>query len=239
MPRNAWKSSVATATVGALAIAGALFGAGAATADTAHPPSNSVQGDNVLITKEVVGDGTVAPGGKVTFRTKISTTGHPDRYINKITDRAPAGFKYVQDSARVNAWHLFGGQKWEKVTPSVDVDANTVTVPDAGWAISPTGSKTVTFEATYLAPDDAQKGAFLETGVDVDVSMFATTQKLNGVFVEIRGKNPGEVITSGSAELGFGSSDGEGGSGSSGSSIIANPSEFVGDVISQVLQNGS
>ncbi len=239
MSRKAWKSSVAGVAVGALAFTGVLFGAGAAAADAAHPSSNSVQGGNVKISKEVVGDGTVAPGGKVTLRTTISTAGHPERYINRITDRAPAGFKYVQDSARVNAWHLIGGQKWDRVSPSVDVNANTVSVPDAGWLISPTGSKTVTFEATYLAPNDALKGAFLETTVDVDVSTFASTQKLTGVFVEIRGQNPGEVITSGSADLGFGSSDGEGGSGSSGLDILENPSNFIGDVISRILENGT
>ncbi|QCB50164.1 hypothetical protein E5720_06115 [Rhodococcus sp. PAMC28707] len=239
MSRTAWKSTVAGLAVGALTVTGALSGAGAAAADAAHPTSNTVVGGNVKISKEVVGDGTVAAGGKVTLRTSISSTGHPERYINRITDRAPAGFKYVQDSARVNAWHLIGGQSWEKVTPSVDVNANTVSVPDAGWLISPTGSKTVTFEATYLAPNDAQKGAFLETSVDVDVSTFASTQKLTGVFVEIRDQNPGEAITSGSADLGFGSSDGEGGTGSAGSSIIENPSDFIGDIISRILQNGT
>lgn len=239
MSRKAWKSSVAGVAVGALAFTGVLFGAATATADAAHPSSNSVQGANVKITKEVVGDGTVAAGGKVTLRTKISTDGHPERYVNKITDRVPAGFKYVQGSARVNVYKFLIGQDWDYITPSVDVNANTVTVPSTGWLISPTESKTVTFEATYLVPDNAPKGAFLETPVDVDVSGFGSTQKLTGVFVEIRDQNPGEAITSGSADLGFGSSDGEGGSGSSGLDILENPSKFIGDVISRILQNGT
>ena len=41
-------------------------------------------------------------------------------------------------------------------------------------------------------------------------------QNISGVYAKIRAKNPGEAAASGSADLGFGSSDGEGGTGSAG-----------------------
>ncbi|WFR72238.1 hypothetical protein P9209_28095 [Prescottella defluvii] len=207
-----------------------------------YPQESTRDTSNVRVTKRVVGDGTVAPGQVVTYRTTISTTGHPERYINKITDYAPAGFTYVQGSAQVTAWHLLGGQKTEKVTPQVDANDNAVTVSDAGWLISPTGSKTLTYEVSYLVPRNVTVGNVHDSGVAFDVSLFGSTQNFNpiGAWVKIRSQNPGEAASTGSADLGFGSSNPEGGTtGSAGSAIIDNPAGFIGDVISRVLSNAS
>jgi flavin-binding protein dodecin len=219
-------ASVVAAT--ALIAGGLAVGAGTAAAAQA-PYSATKTTSNIKVTKSVVGDGTVAPGQKVTYRTTIATTAHPDRFISRVTDFHPAGFKYVNGSAKLTAWHLVGGVKTENVTPEVDVNNNTVSVPSAGMAISQTDSKTVTFEVTGTAPD---------SGVSFDVSGFATTQTFNpmGVSATIRALNPGEAAATGSSELGLGSSDGEGGTtGSAGSAIVENPTGFVVDVLRGVI----
>lgn len=207
-----------------------------------YPQEGTRDTSNIRVTKRVVGDGTVAPGRVVTYRTTISTTGHPERYINKITDYHPAGFTYVQGSAQVTAWHAIGGQKTEKVTPQVDANNNAVTVTDSGWLISPTGSKTLTFEASYLVPRNVTVGNVHDSGIGFDVSFFQTTQTFNpiGAWVKIRPQNPGEAASTGSADLGFGSSNPEGGTtGSAGSAIINDPAGFIGDIISSVLKSAS
>lgn len=234
------RKAITGVAIAALATSGLMMGAGAAQADTDHPSTKTVTSSNLSITRSIVGDGEVAPGGYVTIRTTVSATGHPDRYVNKFVDRYPAGLTYKEGSATVDSWHLIPpAQKTESVSPSVNVADRTVTVPDAGWLVSPTNSKTVTYEVTYLVSPDAVVGSYLSTGVSVGISFFATEQNVDGVFVKIRGKNAGEAVTSGSADLGFGSSDGEGGTGSAGSSIINNPADFIADIISGVLGNGS
>jgi flavin-binding protein dodecin len=228
-------ASVVAAT--ALIAGGLAVGAGTAAAAQA-PYSATKTTSNIKVTKSVVGDGTVAPGQKVTYRTTIATTAHPDRFISRVTDFHPAGFKYVNGSAKLTAWHLVGGVKTENVTPEVDVNNNTVSVPSAGMAISQTDSKTVTFEVTYLVPENAQIGTAPDSGVSFDVSGFATTQTFNpmGVSATIRALNPGEAAATGSSELGLGSSDGEGGTtGSAGSAIVENPTGFVVDVLRGVI----
>ena len=111
--------------------------------------------------------------------------------------------------------------------------------PSTGWLISPTGSKTVTIEAQYLVADDAPIGSYQEMSSSIGISTFNTEQNISGVYAKIRAKNPGEAAASGSADLGFGSSDGEGGTGSAGSSLLDNPAGFISDIISGVLANGS
>ncbi|GAB2664852.1 hypothetical protein ABI214_09410 [Prescottella soli] len=222
---------------------GSLGSSGSAGENAGEYPSSATKTtDNIKVTKEVVG-GSVAPGQKVTYRTTFSLTGHPDRYLAKVIDHHPAGFTYVQGSAKVNAWHLIGGQKTEPVSAVVDAANGTVSVENgAGWALSTTGSKTVTVELQYLVPQDAKVGAHLDSGVSFNVNLFGSTQKFNpiGAYTTIRPQNPGETVTTGSANLGFGSSDGAGGTtGSAGSAIIENPAGFIGDIISNVLKSAS
>jgi len=207
-----------------------------------YPQEGTGDTSNIRVTKRVVGDGTVAPGQVVTYRTTISTTGHPERYINKITDYHPAGFTYVQGSAKVTAWHAIGGQKTEKVTPQVNANTNSVTVSDAGWLISPTGSKTLTYEVSYLVPRNLTVGNVHNSGVAFDVSLFGSSQNFNPInaWVKIRSQNPGEAAATGSADLGFGSSNPEGGTtGSAGSAIINDPAGFIGDIIGNALKSAS
>ncbi len=255
MSRKSMRRTASIVAATALLAGGLTIGAGAATAAgssdagssssdaaTQKPHSATKSFDNLKVTRSVVGDGTVAAGQKVTLRTEISVAAGVDRYINKITDFHPAGFQYVKDSAKVTAWHVVGGNKTEAVPATVDTNTNSVSVSHSGWITSTVGSKTLRLDVTYLVPKDAKVGDTFDTGASFDVSLFQTTQVFNpsGAFVTIRNANPGEAITSGSADLGFGSSDGEGGtSGSAGSAIVENPADFIADIISGVIGNGS
>lgn len=257
MSRTVSRRIAASVAAAAVLAGGAVVGAGTANAapgaldsaagttltdvaDVAHSATKTTS--NIQVTKTVVG-GTVAPGQKVTYRTSFSLTGHPDRYLAKVIDHHPAGFTYVQGSAKVTAWHFVGGTKTEAVNASVDVGNNTVSVENGGgWALSTTGGKTVTVELQYLVPQDAQVGADLDSGVSFDINLFGSRQVFNpiGAFTTIRALNPGEAAATGSANLGFGSSDGAGGTtGSAGSSAISDPAGFIGQIISNVLANGS
>lgn len=198
---------------------------------------------NISVTKQVVGDGKVAPGQKVTYRTTFTVPNGLDRAITKIKDVHPAGFQYVEGTATINAWNLIGGQKTVNVTPEVNVEGNYIRVANPlGWLVSSIDAKTLTFEATYLVPSDAKVGEALDSGLAFDVQFFQTSQGWDpmGVFATIRTQNLGEGVASGSAGLGLGSSDGEGGTtGSAGSSIVENPADFIADIISGVIGNGS
>lgn len=239
MSRFSLRKVITGMAVTALATGGLVLGTAPAQADAAHPHSNTVSVKQVTITKSVVGTGEVAPGGTLTVRTTVSTKGGVDFYVNKFIDRMPAGYTYVKDSASVNAWHLLGlTQKTESVSPTVDTTKGTVTMPGS-WNVSQIDGKTVTFELSYRVPADAKPGTYVELPGSVGIALWDTAQNIDGVYAKIREQNPGEVITSGSADLGFGSSDGEGGTGSAGSAIVDNPSGFVSDVISGVLKNGS
>jgi len=235
MPLFSLRRLVASTAVLATATGLVLASSATASADAEHPSSNSITTSNLTITRSVVGDGTAAAGEKVTFRTTIAATSIPVRSIESVTHHHPAGFEYVHGSAKVNAYHVLGGQKTEAVSPTVNVNDRTVTVHGT-WPVDTIGSKTLTLEVTYLVPDDAVVGTYLETRSDVDVAFFSNKQTVSDTWVQIRDKNIGETITSGSAGAGFGSSDGEGGSGSA---VLEDPAAFVGDVISRVLQNGS
>ncbi|TQF74574.1 hypothetical protein FK531_00185 [Rhodococcus spelaei] len=259
MSRKAMRRTASIVAATALLAGGLAVGAGTAAAagsadlgsagssDTATPPaeqkphSATKKTDNISVTKKVVGDGTVAPGQKVTYRTVISVPSGVDRLVNKITDFHPAGFEYVEGSAKINAWNVIGGQKETAVKPTVNAADNSVSVtePFVGWLTSSIEAKTVTLEVSYLVPSSAKAGTALDSGVTFDVLGFLATQKFNpmGVFVTVRDANLVESVTGGSAELGLGSS--EGGTGSAGSAIITDPAGFVADVISGVIKNGS
>ncbi|MGW0041456.1 hypothetical protein [Rhodococcus sp. NPDC003348] len=183
---------------------------GAAAPVEQKPTSATAETSNLRITKSVVGDGTVIPGGQVTYRTTVSVPSGLDRGITKISDIHPAGFKYVDGSAKLTAWYLVGGTQTSSVTPTVADDENRVTAANLplGWIASSAGAS-VTLEVTYEVPADATPGTALDSGASFDVLTFASTQKFDpmGVWVTVRNPNLGEAV--GSAELGLGSSDGE------------------------------
>ncbi|MFC4603945.1 hypothetical protein [Rhodococcus kronopolitis] len=231
------------AGVGTAAAAGSAdlgnAGSPGTTAPVEQAPHSVTQTEsNISVTKEVVGDGTAAPGQKVTYRTTFTVASGLDRPITKIKDVHPAGFEYVEGSAKVNMWTV-AGQKDVEVTPEVNAAENYIRVSNpVGWPVSLIGTKTLTFEATYRVPSEATVGSALDSGLSFDVLTFFTSRGWNpmGVFVTIRDASLGEGIASGSAELGLGSSDGNG---SAGSAIINDPSQFVADVIGKTFKSAS
>ncbi|TQF74573.1 hypothetical protein FK531_00180 [Rhodococcus spelaei] len=228
-------ASVAAAT--ALVVGGMSLGAGTAVA----APEGSCTKSNVLISKKVLNGGEVAPGGEVRIRTVFSVSSGIDRMINKVTDFHPEGFSYVKDSATLDTWHLIGlAQKTESVTPAPNATDNSISVSNgAGWSVSTTGNKTVTLEASYLAPKDAKVGSEVAVGAGFKSGLLGENKCDKLATVKIRGKNIVEGATSGSADLGFGSADTEGGSGSAGSSIITDPAGFIGSIIGNVIKSAS
>ncbi|WP_251011287.1 hypothetical protein [Rhodococcus erythropolis] len=100
MSRFSMRKTLTAVAIAALATSGLLISTGAAHADTAHPKTSTVTSNQVTITKSVVGDGEVAPGGKLTVRTTVSANGHPDFFVNKFVDRFPAGYTYIRTAPR-------------------------------------------------------------------------------------------------------------------------------------------
>lgn len=232
--------AVGTASAAGSSDFGSAGSSDAAEAPVAQKPHSATKtADNISVTKKVVGDGTVAPGQKVTYRTTFSVAKGFDRYIPKIKDIHPAGFQYVEGSASVEAWHLVGGLKKEAVTPEVNDGQNYIRVTNPiGWMVSATDNTTLTFEASYLVPSDAKVGEALDSGLAFDVQFFAASQSFDpmGVFATVRNANLLEGVSSGSAALGLGSSDG---TGSAGSAIIEDPAGFLGEVIGSAFKSAS
>ena len=185
-------------------------------------------GTKYYLNKEVVGDGTAAPGGEVTFRTTISGAG---ALVSRLDDFHPEGFELVR--ARESVWKVIGGQSWTTVTDDVlrDSSANSIYRTGAGWTTA--GGAHATLETTYKVPDTVSPGDVLNTGAGV------TTALANGRWVEnpidtcvtIRDPNPGEQLTGSLDDLGFGSAT-EGSTTSSG--ISSDPSGFISDIINGI-----
>lgn len=227
MSRYSMRRTASVVAATALVVGGMSLGVGSAAA----APEGSCNADNVLVSKKVLDGGEVAAGGKVTVRTVFSVTAAPARFLTKIVDVHPAGFSFVNGTASVNG---------KDVTAAVDAAGNAISYTHIGLPISKIANDTVTFEATYLAPDGAKVGTEHAFGSKFDVSFFETTQVCNDVAtVKIRGKNLVEGATSGSADLGFGSADTEGGSGSAGSAVITDPAGFIGSIIGSALKSAS
>src|SRR5699024_10448720 len=98
--------------------------------------------------KEVVGDGTAAPGGDVTFRPTISGV---DDLVSRLDDFQPEGF--ALDRARESVWKAIGGQSWTTVTDDVlrASSANSIYRTGAGWTTA--AGAHATLETTYKVPD--------------------------------------------------------------------------------------
>ncbi|WP_430331005.1 hypothetical protein [Rhodococcus sp. ACT016] len=223
----------------AIAAPGSIGSAGAAATTgttpqqgTEYPKSATVSSDNIQFTREVVGDGTVAPGQNVTYRTTFSVTNGLDRFLAKFVDVPPgADFTYVAGSAKAHG---------KSVDVAVDAPTGTVTMTSAGWRLSKNTGDTVVFEVTYKAPSNLTIGNVYNSGVVFKPTTWLTDQNFPnvGAWVKARGSNAGEAVTGSLDASGFGSS-GPIFSGSAGSAIINDPSSFIGDIISRVLSNGS
>jgi len=166
MARRSLRHAVATTTSLVLIAAGVTVGLGASVAQAAPACAlnQSVTdswagslGTPYTVSKEVVGDGKVAPGQTVTYLTKVSGSG---ALVNQIRDFHPAGFQLVK--ARLNVKWLIGDQKWDDVTKTVVVGNNSVVAKGGGWTTA--GGGIIALETTYKVPDNAVVGSQLDSG---------------------------------------------------------------------------
>ena len=182
-------------------------------------------GTRYYIEKEVVGDGTAAPGGEVTFRTTVSGAG---ALVREIVDYHPAGFELVR--ARESVWKVLGGQSWTTVTDDVRRNAsnNSVTRVSSGWTTA--GGAYSTLETTYKVPNNVSPGDVLNTGASTDIVLVDGAWTVNPIntCVTIREPNAAEAVTGSLDGLGLGSVT----SGSTAAGgISSDPAAFSSDII--------
>lgn len=232
------RAALASTAVASLLAGATILGVGAPAASAADSTANCGTSKSVTyeplaatytLTKEVAGNGTVAPGGQVTFRTTVSGPGALLAY--KLTDFHPAGFTLV--SARTNVFYLVGGNKWADATNAVQKNTtdNSVSVSNSlGWSLA-LGNANAIFETTYKVPDDATPGTKLNTGLSAQIGAETTTANPIDTCVTIREPNAVENATGSLDDAGLGSVT----TGSTNSSqISSDPSGFVADIINGV-----
>lgn len=209
MSRNSLRK-LAAAGMGAALIGSGLtvgLGAGVASAAPACAQSQSVTskwagslGTPYTLSKEVLGDGTAAPGQTVTYSTKVTGSG---ALVNEISDYAPAGFELV--SARLNVKWVVGGQEWEDITDTIQRDGNAYRAKGGGWTTA--GGATIALETTYKVPRDAVIGSQIDSGAATNIVLAAGWWKIDpmGVCVTIREPNAVEAAGGSLDAAGLGS----------------------------------
>lgn len=226
------QKTVAMSAAALMALSGMVGGAATASAQTntsacktSQTKTYSWAGSKYYLTKEVVGDGTAAPGGTVTFRTTVSGAG---ALVSRLDDFHPAGFVLV--NARESNFKLLGGQSWATVTNDVRKDAasNSVYREGSGWTTA--GGAYTTLETTYRVPDDATPGDVLNTGAGTTVVLAGARYVANPIdtCVTIRARNAAEQATGSLDGLGLGSLTS--GSTTAGG-ISSDPAAFSSDLI--------
>lgn len=239
MSRSSMRRLAAATASAALIVTGLTVGVGAGTAAADTPACALTQSVTskwagsfwtpYTVSKEVVGDGTVAPGHTVTYITKVSGSG---ALVNEIRDFHPAGFQLVK--ARVNVKWVIGGQKWDDVTKTATVTNNSVVVGSAGWTTA--GGGVIALETTYKVPDNVAVGTKLDSGAGTNIVLAAGDWNINpmGVCVTIRQPNPVEAGSGSLENAGFGSVNS--GSGQVFGSVT-DPQGSISNVIGGVLGN--
>ncbi|MFC9515030.1 hypothetical protein ACFTSD_04810 [Nocardiaceae bacterium NPDC056970] len=238
MSRRSFRRVVA-ATASMAVIAGGItvgLGASVAQAAPACALSQSVTdswagsfGLPYTVSKEIVGDGTVAPGQTVTYLTKVSGSG---ALVSEIRDFHPAGFQLVK--ARLNVSWVVGGQQWEDITQTAVIANNSVRASSSGWTT--VGGAVIALETTYKVPDNAVVGSKLDSGAGTKIVLASGDWNINpmGVCVTVRPPNPVEAGAGSLEDLGFGSVNS--GSGQVFGSVT-DPQGSMTNVISGILGN--
>ncbi|WP_092808600.1 hypothetical protein [Rhodococcus globerulus] len=209
MSRRSLRHAVATTASLVLLATGVTVGLGASVAQAA-PACALTQsvteswagslGTPYTVSKEVVGDGTVAPGQTVTYLTKVSGSG---ALVSQIRDFHPAGFELVK--ARLNVKWLIGDQQWNDVTKTVVRGTDSVIATGGGWTTI--GGGIIALETTYKVPDDATVGSKLDSGAGTKIELLGGDWNINpmGVCVTVRQPNPVEAGAGSLEDMGFGS----------------------------------
>ena len=229
------RKTIALGAAALMALSGLTAGTATASAQTDTSQCQTSQkverrwggslGTRYYIEKEVVGDGTAAPGGEVTFRTTVSGAG---ALVREIVDYHPAGFELVR--ARESVWKVLGGQSWTTVTDDVRRNAsnNSVTRVSSGWTTA--GGAYSTLETTYKVPNNVSPGDVLNTGAGTDIVLVDGAWTVNPIntCVTIREPNAAEAVTGSLDGLGLGSVT----SGSTAAGgISSDPAAFSSDII--------
>lgn len=236
--RLAAVGAAAALSVTGLAVAAPATAVAQAAADECTTTSGSRTFEDTLITytisQEVVGSNEVAPGGLVTYRTKVSSNSGVGGLITRITDHHPAGFTLTK--ATIDHPTLTGRDEADHTDSAVKED-NSVTVTGNGWSTG-TGQRYVTLETTYRVPADAQVGDTFASGASTTLARLIgprnESHNPSGVCVKVREKNVVENVTGSLDGMGLGSATGSADGGSAGSQISSDPSGFVADVINQL-----
>lgn len=222
-----------------MAVSGMSVGTATASAQAANPSnckaSQTVErswagslGSKYYINKEVVGNGTAAPGGEVTFRTTVSGAG---ALVTRIDDFHPEGFEFIR--ARESVWKVISGQSWSTVTSDVRTNSNNNSVYREGSGWTTAGGSFVTLETTYKVPKDAKPGTVLNTGAGTDFVLANGRWIVNPIntCVTIREPNAAEAVTGSLDGLGLGSLTS--GSTTAGG-ISSDPASFSSEIINGI-----
>jgi len=207
-----WSSSVNRTTLRRVAAAGAgaamiatgmsvSLGAGTAAAqDTACEQTVNFTGSGIVV-EQTVDKAEVAPGGTVTYQTKVSR-GSGIWMLKEIGQfHDPA---LTLDSSRLNVWYLNGGQKWGSTHLNRDPAKNLYWESGSGWDM--TGGNHAILEMTYRVSDDAQAGTQLVSGVQAKpVGWNSQEWPTKGACVKVRAKNPVESANGSLDSVGLGS----------------------------------
>lgn len=219
-------ASAALLATGMTVVAGAGV-AGALEAEC--KPIMNLTSDGIVI-EQTADKSSVAPGGTVTYQTKVSKSGGAWTLLGQIGDfHDPA---LTLEASRLNVDSA--GQKWVGTNLQNDPAKNLYWESGAGWNVL-SGHYAI-LETTYKVSESAEVGKKLVSGVQAKPTVFQTSQEWpeRGACVEIREKNPVENVTGSLDSAGLGSATGSADGGSAGSQISSDPSGFIADIINQI-----
>lgn len=229
------KRVAATGATAALLATGMTVAAGAGVAGAQEAdckPQMNLTGSSGLVIEQKADKSSVAPGGTVTYQTKVSRSGVNIWMLGEIGDfHDPA---LTLEGSRLNVFQVIGGQTWGATHLQNDPAKNLYWEKGSGWDM--TGGNYVILETTYKVSEGAEVGKQLISGVQAKPVGWQTSQEWpdRGACVEIREKNPVENVTGSLDSAGLGSATGSADGSSAGSQISSDPSGFIADIINQI-----
>lgn len=183
---------------------GTTLSLGAGTAAAQEPTCQQTKNFSAdgIVVQQTVDKAEVAPGGTVTYQTKVSR-GSGIWMLKEIGQfHDPA---LTLDGSRLNVWYLNGGQTWGPTELNNDPAKNLYWEKTQGyWEM--TGGNYAILEMTYRLSDNAQPGTELVSGVQAKpVGWNSQEWPTNGACVKVREKNPVENATGSLDSAGLGS----------------------------------
>ncbi len=177
-------------------------GAGtAAAAESTCQPTRNFKADGIIL-EQTADKAEVAPGGTITYTTKVSRESGAWmlKEIGQFHDPALT----LKDS-RLNVSWAAGGQKWGETHLTNDAAKNLYWErTNNGWAMA--GGKYAALEMTYTVSEDAKPGTQLVSGVQAKPGDWNSQEwPTEGACVTVRDKNPVETVTGSLDSSGLGS----------------------------------